>query len=905
MSTLRWRAAIAGAAVIAAVLPTVSFATSPRLTCRTASNVGSWQKVAVERFRPVPGVPTTDAVTSYAVDVSHPGNVVTSNGTTLKASAHAGCDWNDVFSLGLQPSTDVPLSGQTSKIVATAIVHGRVLAAVREGTGVASRPHIVGSDSGRPGTFATADSGLPPQGTPKLIRAASDERTVYLVLTPTADDSGSPVAGGILPSLPPVNGSTSGGKAGLLYASTDGGHTWELRTSPSDLPAGAGLDQLAIDRGDADLLYATSNGLLYISRNGGASFARARVNNEDVTAVETMAPGQAAFFTRSGFAVKTIDGGKTFSGGKSIIAGVTSAAYRAGDDRLAVEANGQLGLIDPGTGESAFSPGPTAVRGSLTGDIGTQSTFHGLSGHALLRYVDPPLPNQADTPVSVDDLGVPPPPPGRITPGSRTVRLKVGSSGSYDYTLAMPKSPTPLDLFFLIDTSGSMTSYIDNLKTNISAVTRAIQSAGINLQVGVGTLGTGPRPREVVPPYVNKKDPSDRGSTLYALFRRIGPVDADFATALASVKVKGQAGNNPAEAQLAALEQATWGPGIKDPNSPDAAPLYIVPPGQGAGWRSAPGIRRIIVHATDEAFDKPAGSPVKADGSLDFDKVIREMNEYHVQQIGLTTGAIESREDLSTMARGTSTLAPPGGADCGEGEILRAGSPLVCDTEVDFSALIGRLVRSLQDSADVTVSARGSYAKVVPGLDVSHLQGIDVTRPNVLPFRVAVSCKGSSPGSYNEDLTASLRGVRIATSHLTVDCLGPAAAAKLLPPVAAVAAGALPPAPPPPPGPVAIVPAPPAAQPQAAPQAQTQVQTQVNPMTAAALQRQEQLQLALALQAGVEPPQTEQELAMVGRRHDDEAAALALLAIAMVASSALGLAKLRHRPQTGVVRAGR
>ena len=44
-------------------------------------------------------------------------------------------------------------------------------------------------------------------------------------------------------------------------ASTDSGRTWSLRTSASDLPAGAGLDQLAIDRGNPDLLYALSNGL--------------------------------------------------------------------------------------------------------------------------------------------------------------------------------------------------------------------------------------------------------------------------------------------------------------------------------------------------------------------------------------------------------------------------------------------------------------------------------------------------------------------------------------------------------------------------------------------------------------------------------------------------------------------
>ncbi|MBK5308326.1 MAG: hypothetical protein JJD92_16725, partial [Frankiaceae bacterium] len=796
MSSLRWRAALAGAAVITAVVPAVSFAVSPRLTCRTVSNVGLWQKVAVDTFNQIPGVATTDKITSYAVDALKPGNVVASNGTTLKRSTHAGCDWDDAFSLGLQPTTDVPLSGQTSKITSTTIVSGRVLAAVREGTAAASRPHVVGSDSGRAGTYSTADTGLPPQGAPKLIKAASDGRTVYLVLVPVSNDDTVPVGGG-LPTLPPVENPTGGGEAGLLYASTDGGHSWELRTSASDLPAGAGVDQLAIDHGNANLIYALSSGLLYVSRDGGATFTRSRVNNEDVSAVETMGPGQVAVFTRGGLALKSTDGGRSFVGGRTL-AGVTSAAYRAGDPRLAVETNGSLALIEPGTGRSYAAGGPPAIRGSLSGDLGSQATFHGLSGHALLRYADPLPPPDVDVPVSVDDIGVPPPPPGKITPGARTVQLKVGASGTYDYSLALPKSPTPLDLFFLIDTSGSMSSYIENLKTNISKVTRAVQGAGINLQVGVGTLGTGTRQGEVTPPYFNPNDPNDRGSTLYSLFRRIGPVDTDFARALASVKVKNQGGNNPPEAQLAALQQATYGPGIKDPNSPAAAPLFLVQPGQDAGWRAAPGVRRIIVHATDEAFDRPVGSPMVGT-ELDYDGVIKQMNARRVQQIGITTGAIESRDDLARIARATRTLAPPGGSDCGEGEVLPAGSPLVCDTEGDFSAIIGRLVKSLADHADVALSARGSFRQVIQGLDASHLQGIDVTKANVLPFRVGVTCKGLSPGTYREDVTASLRGVRIATSKLTVTCLGPAAAARLIPPVAI----ALQAPPPPPPGPIA------------------------------------------------------------------------------------------------------
>ena len=898
MSSLRWRASVAAAALLAAAVPTVASAFSPRLTCRTASLAGSWQKVAVEAFRPVQGVATVDTVTGYAVDADQPGTVVATNGTSIKRSTHAGCEWDDVFALGLQPTIDVPVSGQTARITAMAVQRGRVLAAVREGTGPASRPHVVGSDTGRSGSFSAADSGLPPQGAPSLIKAANDGRTVYLVLQPTSSESTGPVDPGPLPTLPPVDSPTSGGKAGLLYASTDSGHTWSLRTSASDLPGGSGLDHLAIDRGNPNRLYATSNGLLYVSQDGGADFVRVRINSEDITAVETLGPGQVVAFTRSGFALFSTDG-RTFVGARTLGA-VTSAAYRTGDRRLAVESGGMTALYDPVSGVTVPLSGPRATAGSFTGDQGSQSSFHGLSGHALMRYVDPPPPGSRVIPVSVDDIGVPPPPPGHITPAARAVQLTVGTSAVYDYTLALPKSPTPLDLFFLIDTSGSMSSYIDNLKTNINKVTHAIADAGINLQVGIGTLGTGPRPGEVPTPGVSTQDPTDRGPKLYELFRRIGPVDKSFAKALESVGIKNQPGNNPAEAQLAALEQATWGPGIKDPSSPAAAPLYLVQPGQGAGWRAAPGVRRIIVHATDEAFDKPAGSPVKPDGSLDFDYVIGKMNAYHVQQIGITTGAIESRDDLSTIARGTRTFAPPGGADCGEGVRLPAGAPLVCDTEGDFSALIGRLVRSLQDTANVSLSASGPAHKLIRGLDAARLRAIDVTRPNTLPFRVAVTCKGLSPGTYVEDVAASLRGTQVASTHLRVECLSPEAAARLLP-----ALSTLPLAPPPPPAPAAIVPAPPAAQPQPAPQGQTQVQTQVNPMTAAALQRQEQLQLALALQEGTELPETGTEMAMVGRRQDEEAAALALLAAAMLASSAFGLARLRSRPEPAVVRAHR
>jgi hypothetical protein len=476
------------------------------------------------------------------------------------------------------------------------------------------------------------------------------------------------------------------------------------------------------------------------------------------------------------------------------------------------------------------------------------------------------------------------------------VDLKVGTATIEDYTLHVPKSPTPLDLMFLVDTSSSMSGLIKDLKENISKATNTIQRAGIDLQVGLATVGTGPK--NAYQPNIDPTRTTSSQPKLYELLRKIGPIDQAFGAALASVQTTAPAGDASEEAQVIGLEQVTAGLGVHDPRFPESVPAYAVPPGQDASWRPTPTIRRLIVHATDEAFAMPAGTRTK-NGKPDIDHAVALLNEYHVKQLGLSLGTVEAADDLAKVARGTKTLAPPGGANCGDDDaVLPAGAPLVCGTVEDFSAVVGQLVRSFTDRQDIQLSARGSFGQIIRSLDASHMRAVDVTRPNDLPFKVAVTCVGLSPGTYHEDLVASLRGVRIATSKLTVNCLGPLAAARLLPPVPPP-----PPAAPVPPAPIAVVPAPPAAQPQAAPQAQPQAQ--INPVTAAALQRQEQLQLALALQTGVEAPMDDDEiqLAMVGRRHQDEGAALILLASAMLASSALGLARLRSRPEPSVVRA--
>ena len=81
----------------------------------------------------------------------------------------------------------------------------------------------------------------------------------------------------------------------------------------------------------------------------------------------------------------------------------------------------------------------------------------------------------------------------------------------------------------------------------------------------------------------------------------------------------------------------------------------------------------------------------------------------------------------------------------------------------------------------------------------------------------------------------------------------------------------------------------------------------IQPLTAAAMQEQQELQLALALNGTYKEDDPVfnpgQQMAMVDRRKREEVQALGLLAFAIVSSSALGLARLRARPEIQVRRA--
>jgi hypothetical protein len=936
----RLRAALVAGALLATAAPLMAQAMAPALTCGV-KQTNRWERIPIRSFQPINGIAASqnDTVTAYTVDEYRPQDLAATNGSTIQLTHTHGCIWSKSLELSPAPSLAQPFPGVTSTIVSVALLNGTAIAAVQEGSGSASRPHILASRHGS--SWTASDSGLPAQGAPRLLRASSDGRTAYLTVSPTASggsDSGSTT--GILPGLP-GSGPGTGTPTGFLYRTTDGGASWTLQTGATDLPSGGtGFSQLDLDPANSDYLYGIVGGRLLSSRDGGNSFTTA--SGSGFTAVTAMGGGQVVAFTSSGQGLFSNTGGMSYAAFRAPM-GVTSAAYRTGESSVVVESSGALRLFEPANGMTTPIPAAVPARtGTLLGDRGAQASIHALAGHALLRYVDPTPPGVTFPPIAVGDNTVPPPVPGTVTPSVRNVSLPMGSSELESFTLNLPKNPTPLDLFFLVDVTTSMGDYINSIKANIHKIVGSLTAAKVNLRVGVGILGSGPAKGEapfpeayVYPPTVDNstrpptQHPDPRHYVKPVLYKRIRAVGATDGTLTAAVNQltleTTPDSSDPSslgltakthEGQLIALKNLAEGLGTQtEQEATTHAPTRsAVPPGQEAGFRGVQGVRKIVILATNEFFDDPYGTDDYKDSvpmtspHLNFAPTIRMLNDNDIHVIGMTAGVPDAIPDLQKIAGGTHTYAPPGGVNCGltEGipQILRAGEPLVCNNGDNFSNVIIRVLAGLVDRQNVHVVPR-NRTPVLGALDGSGLLGLDVKRPNHAGFSVRVSCIDVKPGTYHQDVDAILRQTVVGKARLNVTCVK--ALTIVRPKPVALGNPPQPPAQPVVQPPAALPPPVPAAQPQVQPQTQLQTQVQVQPLTAGALQEQQELQLALAMNGTLKDDDpvfnAGQQMAMVDRRKREEVQALGVLAFAMTACAGLGLARLRTKPEVRVRRA--
>jgi hypothetical protein len=740
------------------------------------SVAGRWVTVAGPNFGKRPGEPR-DPLVAHAVDPRDPLRQYASDGRSIARTLDGGCSWVDVhFVPPASPSLTVNDTGfddsilqLTTSRMASGPARVWALTGPRS-EAVAPLRVIVSEDGGE--TWETRGAGLPllharahtavVGGRPGLDRptailatAVSDPQRAYLATTSTGEGDG------------PV------------YITTDGGVTWRrggLTDATVTSPVGQ-ISELTVDPGDADsvwLLGGDGTQLLH-SPDGGTSWAGVDVSRGSDVSVDGLHVSR-----RGGSPHVQVVGRLNTDEFGTIFRSVNGA------DFVPVQ------LVEPMRGEIQVSQGGEPDSMVLSTDQPDQALILDLKapGGAIFRSVaatglgdvNAPQTDATAEPVHwfrrYEGLaafipgpipGGPPPPPPKILPDRLFDPSAVGRRGGdrvpgtlepaaledilppegsreHDYTLDLPPLPTPVDVWFLMDTSGSMGGAIEGLQLGIDRIIQELKAAGMDAWFGLAEY-KGENFR-----YARLADLAPPGPGLERGLRRL------------------YASGGGEETQYTALYQTASGKGQTDVG---------IAPQQGASWR--PEALRIVVHATDEPFGVVPDGPSR-------DEAVAAMNAAGAFHVGLdlspgTRGVSTApptrtvKADLDDVARATGTFAPPEGVDCnGDGNLdLDAGQPLTCpivrnQDEVEISQAIISAVRAVRDDTAVALTVVDGGGIKVDVADPLRVP-VNVKIPNQLPFRVRFDCPAEMTGDVaNIKLLATVRGAPSAPATARVVC---------------------------------------------------------------------------------------------------------------------------------------
>lgn len=769
----------------AAIEPRLAPDTPARSCVSTVTGkAGTWTR------RPVPAFPVGPAsLVGHAVDPVAPERQLVTNGHAVLTTAD-GCAWEETWRLPAEPTPRLPVSSTTDRVIEVA-VHPRdtrrAWAVVALGQDVAERVPL-----GLPMSPAAAE-GRDPTNT-LVLHSVDGGRSWEPMRTPPL--AGTPGRLALSRSAPDrLFLPTAGG----LQASRDGGITWELLpaavTSPVEgrrpldavsLPV---LASVLVDPHDPRRLFGRTSTPVH-SRDGGLTWSAFPTPAGFWTGPFPGADG--VWFGRQEFSTSPVldlwHGDDDLSPQRVEVVGSPWRAARGPVDDSMLLASWDRGngaafpevslyrVADDGTATDVNDLGLPWVRGVVADEHGGHH-LHTRTELISLGTGPPPLQGSADQ-VRLHPFGRTTPrrprPASLITPD--VVQLDPGVDVPLEVTLDLPRRPTPLDTYFLIDTSNSFEPDIQAVADALADVVRSVREAGIDAWFGVGELGTRDARR----------------------YRRLADLDAPGTELQRGFERLRTGGSR--ESHLIALHQAATGAGLAGTTGPR------VPPGQDPSWR--PGTLRTLVVVTDvqysdeddpeapsrrEVYDALAARGVRVIGL----EVVREGGDDGVPggyaaveaaDAASTTAPTPARTDLEELARATGSVAPPGGIDCRDnGTVeIREGDPLVCTTTALHVAklhtigdVLRRVLLAQVDRRDVTVRATGDVT-VTPAS--GWQASVDVRRGQRLPFAGTVGCTTDQAGQVLPmRVTASMGGVRLDQAVVQVAC-GPTDAGRTGPP---------------------------------------------------------------------------------------------------------------------------
>jgi photosystem II stability/assembly factor-like uncharacterized protein len=834
--------------VVAAAVPTVAL--DHRTAVSAAQVVGSSSCPSATVYQgatgtwtvyEVPALVDEARITAHAVDPVDPRRWYLTDGTSVLRSPDGGCTWDESFRLpSALPPEVARLAGTDPSQLVLRITHIEVArtpghsdrvfltAAAHPATAFGFALHLAvvlwrSDDAGRTWeqVAAMATSGA-------TISAPGDHPVSRTAIAPSDPDVVYALAGG------------------LLYASDDGGSTWEQRNLPvnpaswrNHRPGPHPIDDIAVDPLEAEELWART-GILAHSTDGGRSWRAHPASRAFGGSFYTRGPDVQH---RPGEPSRVLvvaahlgvyldaylvseDGGHTVVehatadyGGKIAAAPQSLAHGRERDDRVYVTRRHLVAYpqesiwrFDPVSRRfvslDEFGLSPVA---DVQSDLAPTTRFYFRRARDVVVYDssqgpggDPgagggsvapgsnPVPEHVQDHEPCPDGTVPPAPrepePTRLRADPSTVTLPAGGQTTIDAVLEVPPRPSPIDVFFLVDTSNSMGDEIDSLRDTLAEAAANLAARDLDVHAGLGEYND---------------------ALTRAAYRRlvdIGPIDCRIPRALDGIEVGGMF-----EHHLLALEQVVTGAGSAR-----------VAPGGQATFR--PGARRLVLHATDEPFDpnfvEPTrdvvGAAYRAAGVLHIG-----LNALAAWQAETRAAPSDVRADLDDMARRTGALAPEGGIDCdGNGLTdIPEGEPVTCDvggllaTTGFYGGNIGRVVTevvsAMRSTAMVRLAARAPAGVQVEVLDPER--EVDLAEHSTVRYQVRITCPaaGEGTGPHTIELDASTPAEQLANAMATVTCGAAAGTVPAEPAEPSPAPGAPEPANPTQPSPATPAPSPP------------------------------------------------------------------------------------------------
>ncbi len=856
------RAAIAAFTATIVAGPFAAAGSAAQL-CAGIVDYGDWEKVSA------PTLPQGGStISAYAIDPLAPDTIFVTNGTMVMESNDGGCSWKPGFTLELLPNLDDRISSANTTIEQIVVPESpepggeqTVFLTLEETVGPAVRPHVAVSHNGG-NEFSLADNGLP------LVSGGG----LSLAVSPASAD----IAYLLMRENPT-------GIADTVYATHNAGGTWEQQSAAS----GTAASDLLVDPLDPQELWLWGASGLMHSTNGGWDRKAIPFITPPVTMVDVFrAPGSPSRILAyepetQTFAFST-DGGNTWAREPGPRIFSHSIAHgRTAADVVVSGHDGVYQMVEPGIWlpiARKDQPDLYDLQASRAG----QTVVYGFAPEAntLERYtaldfelqLDPFKDNDVEVEGVADEVT-------RLSPRTKTVKLDAGGAKKVRYRLGLPPHPTPLDVFFLVDTSNSMESSINGLRSGMEEIINDLERAKIDVQFGVAEYKDYP-----IPGY---GDP-DAGDFPYRLDRKIGPADAGLADALEKLQASGGGAFDLPESQLTGLYQAATGAG--DPG--------FVPPGQDAGFR--PGALKVIVHLTDAQFHTEATHP-----SPPWDQVAEALHSKGILQIGLAVfgrNGPKGLPHLTDMAEDTDTHAPSS-VDCnGDGDAdVQPGQPLACivggeleDGSLDLAPTIIASLKAVTEEVDVRLAVDNST--VTGGIAPTEYPVYDVVDADNLTFDVTFTCPRTLAGEKQSvRLAALVAGRAVAHADARVICRPVSFKREPEEILPLLIAGVLPrfvvPGPPAPPPPIV----------ESAPGTQQMFQAQ----PAAAAQEQEEVQTAVAWQEALQRELAE-EYSFSSRTRTEPASPWPLYAAGLLMAGVYAAASIvRLRPSLRLARTRR